>query len=96
MTIYNKNINISAFDISISDIFKVKEKIKHVKIFNPSYVYILLRPKEKRHGYVDLVSDDSNKKTYILSKLGNGILNNEIQRLEFLLQDAKGGNEYEV
>lgn len=35
----------------------------------------------KDNGYVDLVSDDSNKKTYILSKLGNGILNNKIQRL---------------
>lgn len=58
-----------------------------VKI-GPGTLYALLARFEN-NGYINLVSDANNKKTYILSKLGNDILKNEIQRLEFLLQDAR-------
>lgn len=62
-----------------------------VKI-GPGTLYSLL-PRFEESGHIEMVSDDNHKKTYILTKLGEESLNNEIKRLEMLLKDAKGGHE---
>ena len=50
-------------------------------------------------GYIQMVSDEDNKKTYLISSLGKLALDKEIERLKLLLNDAsrvKGGCEDEV
>ena len=45
-----------------------------------------------------MVSDENNKKTYLISSLGKLALDTEIERLKLLLNDAskvKGGSEDE-
>ncbi len=49
-------------------------------------------------GYIEMLSDDDNKKTYLITTLGKEVLNKEIERLKSLLNDAsrvKGGSEDE-
>lgn len=63
----------------------------------PGTLYSLLSRFEKDE-YIEMVSDGSNKKTYLITDKGKEILDREIERLELLLNDArevKGGNEDE-
>lgn len=63
----------------------------------PGTLYSLLSRFEE-DGYIKMVSDDDNKKTYLIRELGSEVLDEEIIRLELLLKDAnavKGGNEDE-
>lgn len=63
----------------------------------PGTLYSLLSRFEE-DGYIKMVSDDDNKKTYLIQDLGQEAVNQEIERLELLLNDAtrvKGGNEDE-
>ncbi|NLY44796.1 MAG: PadR family transcriptional regulator [Tissierella sp.] len=63
----------------------------------PGTLYSLLSRFEDDR-YIDMVSDDDNKKTYIITDIGKEILDEEIERLSQLLEDAryvKGGNEDE-
>lgn len=63
----------------------------------PGTLYSLLSRFED-DGYIEMISDDDNKKTYLINSLGQEVLDKEIQRLELLLNDAirvKGGNEDE-
>lgn len=67
-----------------------------VKI-GPGTLYSLLSRFED-DGYIKMVSDDDNKKTYLIQSLGEEILEKEIERLRYLLRDAntvEGGNEDE-
>lgn len=63
----------------------------------PGTLYSLLSRFEE-DGYIKMVSDDDNKKTYLIQDLGQEAVNQEIERLELLLSDAtrvEGGNEDE-
>lgn len=63
----------------------------------PGTLYSLLSRFED-DGYIKMVSDDDNKKTYLIQDLGKEAVDQEIERLELLLNDAirvKGGNEDE-
>lgn len=63
----------------------------------PGTLYSLLSRFED-DGYIDMVSDEDNKKTYIITELGKGVLDKEIDRLSLLLKDARsvmGGNDDE-
>lgn len=63
----------------------------------PGTLYSLLSRFEE-DGYIKMVSDDDNKKTYLIQDLGQEAVDQEIERLELLLSDAvrvKGGNENE-
>ena len=64
-----------------------------VKI-GPGTLYSLLSRFEESKQ-INMVSDDDNKKTYLLTELGKETLDNEIERLRSLLKDAEGGNEDE-
>lgn len=67
-----------------------------VKI-GPGTLYSLLSRFED-DGYIKMVSDDDNKKTYLIQSLGEEVLEKEIERLRYLLRDAntvEGGNEDE-
>lgn len=64
-----------------------------VKI-GPGTLYSLLSRFEDDR-YIEMVSDDDNKKTYLIQELGEEALHEEIERLNLLLKDAdavKGGN----
>lgn len=63
----------------------------------PGTLYSLLSRFED-DGYIEMISDEDNKKTYIIKDLGKEALDMEIERLKLLLDDAskvKGGNEDE-
>lgn len=63
----------------------------------PGTLYSLLSRFEE-DGYIEMVSDDDNKKTYLIKELGQEAINEEIERLQMLLNDAtrvEGGNEDE-
>jgi DNA-binding PadR family transcriptional regulator len=63
----------------------------------PGTLYSLLSRFED-DKYIEMISDDDNKKTYLITKVGEEVLDEEIGRLELLLKDAKvvkGGNEDE-
>lgn len=63
----------------------------------PGTLYSLLSRFED-DGYIEMVSDNDNKKTYLITTLGKEVLNEEIERLKALLKDStnvKGGNEDE-
>lgn len=63
----------------------------------PGTLYSLLSRFEEDE-YIEMVSDDDNKKTYLITGIGEKRLEKEIERLEQLLKDAsavKGGNEDE-
>ena len=63
----------------------------------PGTLYSLLSRFED-DGYIEMVSDEDNKKTYLITSLGKDVLDKEIERLRLLLNDAsnvKGGNEDE-
>lgn len=63
----------------------------------PGTLYSLLSRFED-DGYIEMVSDNDNKKTYLITDLGKEVLYEEIERLKSLLNDAtsvKGGNEGE-
>lgn len=63
----------------------------------PGTLYSLLSRFED-DGYIEMVSDDDNKKTYIIKDLGQAALDREIERLKLLLNDAsrvKGDSENE-
>ena len=63
----------------------------------PGTLYSLLSRFEEDE-YIEMVSDDDNKKTYLITDLGIKIVEEEIERLKFLLKDAntvKGGSENE-
>lgn len=58
-----------------------------VKI-GPGTLYSLLSRFEE-NKYIHMVSQTNNKKTYLLTETGRKVLNNEIKRLERLLNDAR-------
>lgn len=63
----------------------------------PGTLYSLLSRFEE-DGYIKMVSDDDNKKTYLIQDLGQEAVNQEIERLQLLLSDAvnvQEGNEDE-
>lgn len=63
----------------------------------PGTLYSLLSRFEE-DSYIEMVSEDDNKKTYIIKKLGEEVLEEEIERLNIMLKDAnsvRGGNEHE-
>ena len=69
---------------------------ERVKV-GPGTLYSLLSRFED-DGYISMVSDDDNKKTYLITPVGQEVLNTEIDRLTQLLKDAsivKGGLEDE-
>lgn len=61
----------------------------------PGTLYSLLgRFEEDR--YIEMVSDDDNKKTYLITSVGDEVLGEEMKRLELLLGDANkvlGGHD---
>lgn len=57
----------------------------------PGTLYSLLSRFEEDE-YIDMVSKKDNKKTYLVTELGQKVLNKEIKRLEYLLRDAKKGD----
>ena len=63
----------------------------------PGTLYSLLSRFEEDQ-YIEMVSDDDNKKTYLITDIGLKMLEEEIQRLRFLLKDAdtvEGGSQDE-
>lgn len=63
----------------------------------PGTLYSLLSRFED-DKYIEMVSDNNNKKTYLITDLGQEVLDEEIGRLRALLNDAsivKGGSEDE-
>ena len=63
----------------------------------PGTLYSLLSRFEE-DGLIKMVSDDDNKKTYLIQDLGQEALDGEVNRLELLLSDAtrvEGGHEDE-
>lgn len=54
----------------------------------PGTLYSLLSRFEE-DKYIDMIAKKENKKIYSLTELGEEVLNNEIERLEFLLKDGK-------
>jgi len=63
----------------------------------PGTLYALLSRFEE-DGYIKMVSDDDNKKVYLIQELGIEVLDEEIERLKLLLKDAnavEGGNTNE-
>lgn len=54
----------------------------------PGTLYSLLSRFEDDE-YIKMVSDDDNKKTYIITEVGEEVLDEEIERLRQLLEDAK-------
>ena len=68
-----------------------------VKI-GPGTLYALLARFEEE-GYISMLSEKDNKKTYIIKDEGKDLLFQEIERLEQLLEDGKniiGGGGSEV
>lgn len=53
----------------------------------PGTLYSLLSRFEE-DGYIKMVSDDANKKTYLIQELGQEAVDQEVERLELLLNDA--------
>lgn len=53
----------------------------------PGTLYSLLARFEE-DDYIEMVSEEDNKKTYIITSKGNRLLNGEIRRLKSLLNDA--------
>lgn len=66
---------------------------KRVRI-GPGTLYSLLSRFEE-DNYIKMVSQNDNKKTYIITELGKRALNQEILRLERLLNDANKEDEDE-
>lgn len=60
----------------------------------PGTLYSLLSRFEE-DGYIEMVSQDDNKKTYLITDLGKQVLDGEIRRLELLLEDARTVMEVE-
>ena len=63
----------------------------------PGTLYSLLSRFED-DKYIEMVSEDDNKKVYIITSLGAEVLDDEIERLRALLKDAntvKEGDEDE-
>ncbi|NMA96005.1 MAG: PadR family transcriptional regulator [Clostridiales bacterium] len=63
----------------------------------PGTLYSLLSRFEE-DGYIEMISDKDNKKIYLITESGNDLLKNEIQRIRFLLEDARkvsGGDKNE-
>lgn len=54
----------------------------------PGTLYSVLSRFED-NGYIEMVSQNDNKKTYVLTALGKEVLNKEVVRLEQLLKDAR-------
>ncbi len=54
----------------------------------PGTLYSLLSRFEE-DKFIKLVSDDNNKKTYVITDEGQEIVNQEVKRLGQLLEDAK-------
>ena len=66
-------------------------------VVGPGTLYSLLSRFEE-DGWIELISRKDNKKTYTITDKGNKNLEDEISRLEEMLEDAKkveGGNEDE-
>nr|WP_300004753.1 PadR family transcriptional regulator [Tissierella sp.] len=61
---------------------------ERVKV-GPGTLYSLLSRFED-DGYICMVSDDDNKKTYLITPRGKEVLDGEIDRLTQLLKDASG------
>lgn len=69
---------------------------ERVKV-GPGTLYSLLSRFEE-DSLIEMVSDDDNKKTYIITHQGQEILQGEISRLKEMLEDARlveGGSEDE-
>jgi len=63
----------------------------------PGTLYSLLSRFEE-DGYIKMISSKDNKKTYLITSFGSKLVDEEMKRLESLLQDGKkvlGGHEYE-
>ncbi|NMA96189.1 MAG: helix-turn-helix transcriptional regulator [Clostridiales bacterium] len=54
----------------------------------PGTLYSLLARFEE-DGYIEMLSDDDNKKIYLITDSGNALLKSEIQRIKYLLEDAR-------
>lgn len=57
-------------------------------VVGPGTLYSLLSRFEE-DSYINMLSEEDNRKTYIITKKGEKLLNKEIERLEKLLEDAK-------
>ena len=63
----------------------------------PGTLYSLLSRFEEDE-YIEMVSNDDNKKTYLITNIGIEVVEDEIERLKLLLKDAntvKGASEDE-
>ncbi|NLJ79102.1 MAG: PadR family transcriptional regulator [Tissierellia bacterium] len=70
------------------EIMQYIEKLTDGRVkVGPGTLYSLLSRFEE-DGYIEMVSDDDNRKTYLITDLGDEVLNKEIGRLRLLLKDA--------
>ncbi|MCR1898850.1 PadR family transcriptional regulator [Irregularibacter muris] len=81
------------------EIMQYVEKLTQGRVkIGPGTLYSLLSRFEEEE-YIQMISEEENKKTYLITSLGNQMLEEEIKRLEFLLEDAQkvlGGGEDEL
>lgn len=79
------------------EIMKYIETLTNGRVkVGPGTLYSLLSRFEE-DGIIDMVSNEDNKKTYLITTTGKEVLNEEIERLELLLKDAntvEGGKKY--
>lgn len=66
----------------------VKELTEDRVNIGPGTLYALLSRFQKEN-LIEQVSDDGNRKTYIITDLGQEILQGEIERLKTLLEDGR-------
>lgn len=71
------------------DIMQYVENLtnRRVKV-GPGTLYSLLA-KFEEDEYIEMVSYNDNKKTYLITDIGSKVLDEEIERLELLLKDAR-------
>lgn len=70
------------------EIMQYVEKLTDGRVkVGPGTLYSLLSRFEE-DKYIKMVSDDDNRKTYLITDLGDAVLMEEVGRLRLLLRDA--------
>lgn len=71
------------------EIMQYIERLTYGRVkVGPGTLYSLLARFEEDE-YIEMVSDDDNKKTYLITDIGSQVLDEEIERLELLLNDVR-------
>ncbi len=73
---------------------KVKEMTNNEVTISPGTMYGTLSKMEK-DGLIKFVKEEEKRKLYIITDLGNEILNLEIKRIERLYKNSKGESCHE-